>query len=88
MVKFEGTPEEWLEAITFTRRGYLKKAKTWRHDAYWWEDEKDGSRWFLNWATCTGKSQYGDSVFITARTAPDHIKSAVRQGKLMYIDEE
>lgn len=88
MVKFEGTPEEWLEAITYKRKGYMKKPKTWRHDAYWWEDEKDGSRWFLNWATCEGKDSYGDSVFITARTAMDSIGFALRQGKEMYIDEK
>ena len=88
MVKFEGSVNEWLEAITFTRKGYLKKPKTWRCYAYWWEDEGDDSKWFLNWSTYEGKDKFAESVFVTAQTAEDHIVYQMRDGREMYIDEE
>lgn len=86
MEKFEGTISEWLNLISSSRKGYLKKKRSWAYDVVWWEDDKD--KWFLNWAMNKGKGNISESVWVTAKDAPSHVTYAMGEGKEMYIDKE
>lgn len=87
LVKFDGTPEEFLARITHRKPGYTKKPKG-RTITHWWWETKDS--WFMNHGKqrISKNERYdfdGDNGWYIAKDMPRIIEQEIRQGYELFF---
>ena len=83
MIEFEGSPQEWLESISWKRYGFIKKSKNWHFGIFFWEKSDD---YYLNVCEFKGKGKRTESVWVTRRDSLSYIESRLSEGYKFYID--
>ena len=78
---------EFEKALLKGKRGYVKKARSWKKTHVWWDDPKDP--WFMHWAEDkrSGKNMIQEKIgLLTAKDMSRYYERWSREGYGFYLE--
>lgn len=78
-------PKEFLDRLSSTQKGFLKKPKGTGRIFVWWEDDE---KWFFNVQHWSPRNKDEKSVWFIAKDLDEWLEFMGRKGYEMHLEEK